>query len=168
MTGHIDAEVTYAKTLLAVNNQEMLSALIANTPGKPINKIQNLEQISSIFSNHSRNKKKSEELFSFPSFQFAGASNVFGATRERSATGGSLLANDPHFELSAPSLFYLARLQLNSGGVIGASIPGTPIILSGRNEKLAWGISASYLDDQDIFIEEQNTENPNLYRTEKG
>mgnify|MGYP001400024628 FL=1 len=78
------------------------------------------------------------------------------------------MANDPHFELSAPSLFYLARLQLNSGGVIGASIPGTPIILSGRNEKLAWGISASYLDDQDIFIEELNTENPNLYRTEKG
>lgn len=168
MTGHIDAEVTYAKTLLAVNNQEMLSALLPNTLGKPISKIQNLDQISSIFFHHSKNKNKSKEFFSFPSFEFAGASNVFGATRERSATGGSLLANDPHFELSAPSLFYLARLQLNSGGVIGATIPGTPIILSGRNEKLAWGISASYLDDQDIFIEEQNIENPNLYRTEKG
>jgi len=168
MTGHIDSEVTYAKTLLAVDNQEMLSALLPNTPGKPISKIQNLEQISSIFSDFPTDKKKSKELFSFPSFEFAGASNVFGATSERSATGGSLLANDPHFELSAPSLFYLARLQLKSGGVIGASIPGTPIILSGRNEKLAWGFSASYLDDQDIFIEEMNIENSNLYRTEKG
>ncbi len=98
----------------------------------------------------------------------AGASNVFGATKERSAAGGTLIANDPHFELSAPSLFYLARLQLNQVGVIGASVPGTPIIISGRNEKLAWGITASYLDDQDIFIEEQNLSNPNLYRTEKG
>ncbi len=168
MTGHIDAEVTYAKTLLAVNNQEMLSALLPDTPAKPISKIQNLEQISSIFSDNPTNKKKLKELFSFPSFEFAGASNVFGATSERSATGGSLLANDPHFELSAPSLFYLARLQLKSGGVIGASIPGTPIILSGRNEKLAWGITASYLDDQDIFIEELNRENPNWYKTEKG
>ena len=168
MTGHIDAEVTYAKTLLAVNNPKMLSALLTKTPGKPLSKIQNLEQVSSIFSPYPRHKESSKELFSFPSFEFAGASNVFGATRERSATGGSLLANDPHFELSAPSLFYLARLQLKTGGIIGASIPGTPIILSGRNEKLAWGIAASYLDDQDIFIEEQNFENPNLYRTEKG
>ena len=98
----------------------------------------------------------------------AGASNVFGATKERSAANGALIANDPHFELSAPSLFYLARLQLEEGGVIGASVPGTPIILSGRNEKLAWGITASYLDDQDIFIEEQNLSNPNLYRTDNG
>ena len=98
----------------------------------------------------------------------AGASNVFGATKERSAAGGPLLANDPHFELSAPSLFYLARLQLKDGGIIGASIPGTPVILSGRNEKLAWGITASYLDDQDIFMEELNFSNPNLYRTDNG
>ena len=146
----------------------MLSALLHSTPGPPSSNIQPLANISSIFLQYPKNKTKSKELFSFPSFEFAGTSNVFGATKERSATGGSLLANDPHFELSAPSLFYLARLQLNSGGVIGASIPGTPIILSGRNEKLAWGISASYLDDQDIFIEELNMENPNLYRTEKG
>ena len=107
-------------------------------------------------------------MFNFPSLDLAGASNVFGATKERSAAGGPILANDPHFELSAPSLFYLARLQLKTGGIIGASIPGTPIILSGRNENLAWGITASYLDDQDIFIEEQNSSNPNLYRTEEG
>ena len=44
----------------------------------------------------------------------------------------------------------------------------TPVILSGRNEKLAWGITASYLDDQDLFIEERHQFNPNLYRTEKG
>ena len=43
----IDAEVTYAKTLLAVNNQEMLSALLPNTPGKPINKIQNFRFVRS-------------------------------------------------------------------------------------------------------------------------
>ena len=78
------------------------------------------------------------------------------------------MANDPHFELSAPSLFYLARLQLDEGGAIGASVPGTPIILSGRNEKLAWGITSSYLDDQDIFIEEKNSSSPNLYRNVNG
>ena len=168
MTGQIDAEITYAKALLAVNNHEMLSALLPDSPGNPINKLQSLEQLSSNFQDHLKNKNNSENLFNLPSLELAGASNVFGATKERSASGGSILANDPHFELSAPSLFYLARLQLKTGGIIGASVPGTPIILSGRNEKLAWGITASYLDDQDIFIEEKNASNPNLYRTEEG
>ena len=168
MTGQIDAEVKYAKALLAIDNQKMLSALLPDSPGKPITRLQNLKQISSNFSPNINTKEKSVTLFKFPSFELAGASNVFGATKERSAAGGSLIANDPHFELSAPTIFYLARLQLQSGGVIGASIPGTPIILSGRNERLAWGITASYLDDQDIFIEEQNYPNSNLYRTENG
>jgi len=168
MTGHIDAEVTHAKALLAVDNKEMLSALLPDTPGNPISKLETIEELSSNFLQYSNSKENLTDFFTFPSLEMAGASNVFGATRERSAAGGTLLANDPHFELSAPSLFYLARLQLKTGGVIGASIPGTPIILSGRNEKLAWGITASYLDDQDIFIEELNFSNPNLYKTEEG
>jgi len=168
MTGQIDAEITYAKAFLAVKNKKMLSALLPDAPGSPINKLQNDQLFSSNFLHSSKNKGNLGHLFPFPNFELAGASNVFGATKERSAAGGPLLANDPHFELSAPSLFYLARLQLKDGGIIGASVPGTPIILSGRNEKLAWGITASYLDDQDIFIEELNFSNPDLYRTEAG
>ena len=168
MTGHIDAEVTYAKTLLALEDQELISALLSEAPGKPIIRLQNLEKVSSKIIPDSKSKENFSTTFKLPSLELAGASNVFGSTKERSAAGGSLIANDPHFELSAPSLFYLARLQLKSGGVIGASIPGTPIILTGRNENLAWGITASYLDDQDIFIEEQNTQNSNLYRTKDG
>ncbi len=168
MTGQIDAEITYAKALLAISDQKMLSALLPDSPGLPITKLQNLKQISSNFFSNIKLEERSEPLFKFPSFELAGASNVFGATKERSATGGSLIANDPHFELSAPTIFYLARLQLETGSVIGASVPGTPIILSGRNERLAWGITSSYLDDQDIFIEEQNHSNPNLYRIENG
>ena len=168
MTGHIDAEVTYAKTLLALEDQELISALLPEAPGKPIIRLQNLEKVSSKIIPNSKNDESFFNTFKLPSLELAGASNVFGATKERSAAGGSLIANDPHFELSAPSLFYLARMQLKSGGVIGASIPGTPIILTGRNDNLAWGITASYLDDQDIFIEEQSTLNSNLYRTTDG
>ena len=168
MTSQIDAEVTYAKTILAVNDQKMVSALLPDSPGKPITNLQNLEQLSSSVFSSPNKKEKSTALFRLPSWEIGGASNVFGATKERSASSGSLMANDPHFELSAPSLFYLARIQLDTGGVIGATVPGTPIILSGRNKNLAWGITASYLDDQDIFMEEQHSSNPNLYKTENG
>ena len=168
MSGQISAEVTYAKASLVVEDKQLLAALLPDAPGTTITKLPYTEELSSKNFSNSNYKKELKALFRLPSLELAGASNVFGATKERSAAGGTLIANDPHFELSAPSLFYLARLQLNQVGVIGASVPGTPIIISGRNEKLAWGITASYLDDQDIFIEEQNLSSPNLYRTEKG
>jgi penicillin amidase len=52
--------------------------------------------------------------------------------------------------------------------VIGATIPGMPIILAGRSERLAWGLTAAYLDDIDLYVEELNPENPEEYRTPDG
>jgi penicillin amidase len=98
----------------------------------------------------------------------AGASNVWAAAPARSAAGGALLANDPHLGLTAPSIWYLARLELSTGGVIGATIPGMPVILAGRSERLAWGITSSYLDDIDLYVEEINRDNPEQYRTPDG
>jgi penicillin amidase len=98
----------------------------------------------------------------------AGASNAFAAAPSRSASKGTLLANDPHLGLTAPTIWYLARLQLTSGGVIGAGIPGVPALMVGRSERLGWGLNSSYLDDQDILIEELNAEDPQQYRTPDG
>lgn len=98
----------------------------------------------------------------------AGASNAFAAAPQRSASGGSLLANDPHLGLTAPSIWYLARLELESGGVIGGTIPGMPVILTGRSENTGWGLTTAYVDDQDVFIEQLNPDNPNEYLTPEG
>lgn len=97
-----------------------------------------------------------------------GASNIWAATPARSAAGGALMASDPHLTLTAPTLWYLARLELATGGVIGATIPGTPGILNGRSERLSWGITSAYLDDIDLYIEELNPENSQQYRTPEG
>jgi len=99
---------------------------------------------------------------------FAGASNVWASSPERSAAGGTLLANDPHLELTAPSIWYLARLELETGGVIGGSIPGAPTILVGRSAQLGWGLTSSYADDQDVFIEKLNPDNPEEVLTPQG
>ncbi len=98
----------------------------------------------------------------------AGASNAWAAAPFRSASGGSLLASDPHTGFTAPTIWYLARLNLRSGGVIGATIPGIPAILAGRNAGLGWGITSSYLDDQDLLMEELNPADPTRYRTPEG
>lgn len=99
---------------------------------------------------------------------FAGASNSFAAAPIRSAAGGTLLANDPHNMLSAPSMWYLARLELQSGGVIGATMPGIPLVLSGRSAQLGWGITSAFVDDQDLFFEQVNPANEREYQTPDG
>lgn len=99
----------------------------------------------------------------------AGASaNGFAAAAERTAAGGALLANDPQFALTAPGLWYLARIELQSGGVIGGTIPGIPAVLSGRNTGLAWGITPAQIDDQDLYVEEVQPGDPNRYRGAQG
>jgi penicillin amidase len=98
----------------------------------------------------------------------AGASNSWAAMPGRSAAGGSLLANDPHLGLTAPTIWYLARLELASGGVIGGTIPGVPLVLVGRSEKLGWGLTTAYVDDQDVVIETLNPANTEEYQTSDG
>ncbi|MDX1784959.1 MAG: penicillin acylase family protein [Roseovarius sp.] len=109
-----------------------------------------------------------DPLSPFPPPELAGASNAWAAAPSRSAAGGTLLANDPHLGFSAPAIWYLARLELESGGVIGGTIPGVPAILTGRSEQLGWGITSAYLDDQDVYIEQLNPENPQEYLTPDG
>ncbi len=109
-----------------------------------------------------------DPLSPFPRIDLAGASNAWAAAPNRAAAQGTLLANDPHLGFTAPTIWYLARLDLQSGGVIGATIPGVPAVLIGRSEALGWGLTSSYLDDQDVFIEQLNPDNPEEYQTPTG
>ncbi|TRD19036.1 penicillin acylase family protein [Palleronia caenipelagi] len=97
-----------------------------------------------------------------------GASNAWAAAPSRSATGGTLLASDPHLELTAPSIWYLAHMDLETGGVIGGTIPGLPVMLVGRSDRLGWGITTAQMDDQDVHIEKLNPDNPEEVLTPNG
>lgn len=108
------------------------------------------------------------DLMGFLAPGMGSGGNGFAVAAARTAAGGTLLAHDPHMALTAPSLFYLARLELASGGVIGATIPGIPAVLSGRNTRLAWGMTPAALDDADIYIEEVQPGNASRYRGLSG
>ncbi|WP_338663000.1 penicillin acylase family protein [Pararoseomonas sp. SCSIO 73927] len=82
------------------------------------------------------------------------ASNAWALAPARSATGGALLASDPHLALQAPVLWYLARIELPGGRFLaGATAPGVPLVVIGRNERLAWGFTTTHSDTQDVFVE---------------
>jgi penicillin amidase len=95
-------------------------------------------------------------------------SNNWVVSGARSETGKPLLANDPHLGLSAPALWYFARLTSPSGTVIGATLPGVPSVVLGRNERIAWGFTNTGPDVQDVYIERIDPQNPNRYQTPDG
>ncbi|MEO1457057.1 MAG: penicillin acylase family protein, partial [Pseudomonadota bacterium] len=103
-----------------------------------------------------------------PRPELAGASNAWAVDGSRSATGRPLLASDPHLWLSAPSLWYLASLEGGDLSVIGGTLPGAPVVLIGRNRAVGWGLTTVGVDDQDVFIERLDREEPSRYRTPDG
>ncbi len=92
-----------------------------------------------------------ERILAGAGFSRASNSWVIGPTRTRS--GKPILANDPHLELRAPSLWYLAALESPGFAVAGGTIPGLPGVLIGRNRRIAWGLTNVELDDVDYVIE---------------
>ncbi len=85
-----------------------------------------------------------------------------------SQTGKPLLANDPHLGFDIPSTWYLAHLSYKDGDVVGGTLPGVPGIVVGRNRHVAWGLTNTGPDTQDVYIEQVNPDNPNEYRTPDG
>ena len=171
LSAQLSNEVLTARTTLALPDPARLRDILPEAPGSGIAA---LPDYASLFPGAApprqmaRAAPAQDPLSPFPARDRAGASNAWAAAPARSASGGTLLANDPHLGLSAPTIWYLARLELRRGGVIGGTIPGVPLVMTGRSADLGWGITSSYLDDQDVFIEELNPDNPEQYRTPDG
>lgn len=170
LSSHMKREIRRAKVSLALPDPERIVDILPDHPATATIALPDYASFwnKPMFETALVDASPDHPLAPWKSIEQAGASNAFAAAPARSAAGGTILANDPHLELTAPTIWYLARMELSKGGVIGATIPGIPLILSGRNEKLAWGITSSYLDDQDILMEEVNADNPSEYRTEEG
>lgn len=66
-------------------------------------------------------------------------SNEWAVGANRSATGRALLANDPHLRLGIPGVWYLVDLHSPQMHVAGGTLPGTPGVILGHNDNVAWG-----------------------------
>jgi penicillin amidase len=80
-------------------------------------------------------------------------SNAWVVAGRHTQDGAALLANDPHLGLQIPSRWYALRIQGASINVSGMSLPGAPIVLLGKNQHVAWGVTNMMADTQDLFIE---------------
>lgn len=87
-------------------------------------------------------------------------SNNWVVAGSKTATGYPILANDPHLNLTFPSIWYQVQLSAPGINVYGVSIPGAPCVISGFNNNISWGVTnvgADVYDWYQIKFNSQNT-----------
>ncbi|MFA5972750.1 MAG: penicillin acylase family protein [Lentimicrobiaceae bacterium] len=82
------------------------------------------------------------------------ASNNWVVSGSRTFSGSAMFANDPHLEINRlPAVWYEAAVQLNTEYTHGATMPGLPSFIIGRNNNVAWGVTYAFMDAYDSWIE---------------
>src|SRR6185369_7280594 len=83
------------------------------------------------------------------------ASNNWAIAPRKTARGTAILANDPHLETNRlPAVWYEVVLAFGETFFAGATMPGMPAALIGRNATLAWGATYTFMDAIDSWVEE--------------
>ena len=120
---------------------------LAPYPGDPAPEIRDLRGLYGELENRGRVQISSAKDAGL------GASNSWVLPGERTQNGKPLLANDPHLGFTAPPVWYLAHLSAPGLQAIGGTLPGVPGVLAGRNERIAWGVTSTGADVQDLYLE---------------
>lgn len=90
-------------------------------------------------------------------------SNNWVVSGQRTSTGLPLLASDPHIAFEAVSCWYEAHLCGGSFNVAGMTYVGMPVIMFGRNESVAWGITNNICSLRDLYQERVSDEHPGCF-----
>jgi penicillin amidase len=90
-------------------------------------------------------------------------SNDWVVSGAHTQSGKPLLANDPHLGHSIPSVWYMVHLEAPGLDVSGVSLPGLPLVIIGHNPRIAWGVTNTGPDVQDLYVESFNFRDPNKY-----
>lgn len=90
------------------------------------------------------------------------ASNNWVISPQRARAGKSLLATDSQLAPTLPSMWNFVQIRSPKYQAAGATVAGLPLVLSGFNGKLAWGMGPAMGDNQDLFLEKLKRENNRL------
>jgi len=96
------------------------------------------------------------------------ASNNWVIAPQRSRSGKSLLANDMHLPATLPSAWSFVQIRAPKFQAAGMTIAGLPLVMSGFNGQVAWGMTAAMGDNQDVFLEKLKRENNQLLYLVEG
>ena len=83
-------------------------------------------------------------------------SNAWAVSGAHTASGAPILANDPHLAYGIPGTWHLVHLKAPGLNVEGAALPGVPCVITGHNERIAWGVTNMQTDVMDLYAEQMD------------
>ncbi len=95
------------------------------------------------------------------------ASNNWVISGKLTASGKPLLCEDSHEDgPELPTQWHMVQLKGKDIDAAGAMFPGAPVFIWGHNKRIAWGLTNFNLDNQDLYIEKINPNDPTqvMYR----
>ena len=92
-----------------------------------------------------------------------GASNNWAVAGAKSTSGGALLAGDPHLHLTLPAIWFQLTMDSPNYHAAGVSIPGTPVVLLGHNEHIAWSLTDAENQQTFFYQEMEDASHPGQY-----
>ncbi|MBX3301073.1 MAG: penicillin acylase family protein [Nitrospira sp.] len=95
-------------------------------------------------------------------------SNGWVLAGSRTADGRAVLANDMHWDMAVPNIWYRARLRYENIDLMGLVIPGIPVVIVGSNSRVAWGFTNIEGDFVDLVRLELNPHDVHQYKTPDG
>ena len=78
-------------------------------------------------------------------------SNNWAVNGSKTASGRPILCNDPHLNVSLPSIWYEIQVTTPVSSFYGASMPGAPSVIIGFNDSIAWGLTNAGRDVKDYY-----------------
>ena len=90
-------------------------------------------------------------------------SNNWVISGRRTASGAPMVASDPHIAFEAVSCWYEVHLCGGSFNVAGIAYAGMPVVMFGRNERVAWGITNNITSIRDLYQERTDAEHPGCF-----
>lgn len=93
-------------------------------------------------------------------------SNAWVVSGNHTKNGKPLLASDPHLRAEIPSAWYLLEVDSKNLKVVGATFPGMPYIVFGRNSRISWASTNLTADVQDLYVERINLKDENQYEVD--
>ena len=94
----------------------------------------------------------------FPGVDIIGGSNNWAVRSHLSQSGAGMMAMDPHQPHTIPNGFFYSHLNAPDFDVFGASFPGVPHYMMGKNQHLTWGLTTGFIDTFDVYVEKNNNQ----------
>ncbi len=80
-------------------------------------------------------------------------SNAWAISGAHTESGKPVVSNDMHLEYSLPGIWYMVHLEAPGINVTGVTLPGTPGVIAGHNDRIAWGLTNLGFDVHDLYFE---------------